>query len=127
MEGSIHFKNNKNKLPIEYLYKIIENSERQFDKLMILINTGGISLIFGINNKLLPVKVIESCPNVIIALSCFIASLIIVLLSHRTAILAYGMIIENKNAKWNTITIYLNWISIISLIFGIIFLALSIF
>lgn len=126
MEGSIHFKNNKNKLPIEELYKIIENSERQFDKLIILINTGGISLIFGIN-KLFSTKEFGSNPNLIVALSCFITSLIIVLLSHRTAILAYGMIIKDKNSKWNTITNYLNWISIISLIFGIIFLALSIF
>jgi ABC-type dipeptide/oligopeptide/nickel transport system permease component len=124
MEGSVYFNKKKSSntethQEFEHRRKLIEHSEKQYDKLLITLSTGGITLILGIDNKIISVIEIAHANILLGALLFFVASLLTVLLSHRTAITAG--IKESEN--WNKATDCLNWLGFAFTVMGIILFA----
>lgn len=107
----------------ETIRKIRDYAEEQYDKLIVYLNSGALILTVGFVKDI--VKITSNTDTLLLKLSWifFTCSLLVILISHRTAIIAMNYELKNKNRIsdiWDIITNILNWLSLIKLIIGII-------
>lgn len=103
--------------------KIRDYAEEQFDKLIVYLNSGALVLTVGFVKDI--VKITDETDTSLLKSSwiLFTASLLIILVSHKTAIIAmnYELKDEEKISNyWDIITQIFNWTSLGALVGGII-------
>lgn len=106
------------------LEKIRDYSEDQFDKLMVYLSAGGIVLTIGFVKDIVDLNKAIFIACLFISWFCFPISLLMILLSQRTIVIAIDALSEQKYDKvrrYDKITKFLNWSSMISLVIGILF------
>lgn len=103
--------------------KVRDYSEEQYDKLIVYLNSGALVLTIGFTKDIVPdINSINTSP-LKISWAFFIISLLLILFSHRTSIMAMNaeLIEDNKTSnKWDKHTTSLNWSALFALILGVI-------
>jgi len=105
------------------LYKARYYAEEQYDKLIVYLASGALVLTVGFVKDIVNLDKISNFFTLYLSWSCFIASLIIILISHRTSIFAMDCELNEETSKsdcWDVITNFLNWASMVALIIGIV-------
>jgi len=105
------------------LYETRRYAGEQYDKLIVYLSGGALTLTVGFIEKIVDLSKIKDLSLLYRSWICFSASLIIILISHRTSLLSIDLGIKGKEKPsdvWNIITDILNWISMIALVIGII-------
>lgn len=103
--------------------KIRDYAEEEYDKLIVYLNGGALVLTVGFVKDI--VTITEHTDTLLLKLSwiLFTLSLLIILISHRTAIIAMNYELKEKTLisdRWDHITEILNWCAMLMLITGII-------
>lgn len=102
---------------------IRDYSEKQFDKLIVYINSGALLLTVGFVKDIVTITDETDTSLLKISWIFFTASLLIILVSHKTAIVSMNYELndlEKTSNRWNLITRILNWCSFAALFGGII-------
>ncbi|MDA3928151.1 MAG: hypothetical protein PF541_04290 [Prolixibacteraceae bacterium] len=115
--------NKKRKEYIETIKSIREYSEREFDRLIVYLASGGLVFSSGFVTDI--IKIEESTNTLLLKLSwiLFTVSLIVILTSHLTAkkAMSFEMVKKKKKSdKWDSVTKTLNSTSFIALIAGLV-------
>ena len=98
-------------------------SSDQFDKQLVYLSAGALVLTIGFVKDLVVITNETSTTLLIISWISFTLSLIAMLLSHRSSVYSMDYELDGKSKKsddWDLITKFLNWVSTLSLIIGII-------
>ncbi len=98
-------------------------SAEQFDKLIVYLSGGALVLTVGFTKDI--VKINENTNTILLITSwtLFVSSLLLMLLSHKTSIIAMDCELNGKEKRsdnWDIVTEILNWTSTLSLFAGII-------
>lgn len=105
------------------LYETRRYAGEQYDKLIVYLSGGALTLTVGFIEKIVDLSKIKDLSLLYRSWTCFSASLIIILVSHRTSLLSIDLAIKEKEKIsdfWSIVTNILNWISMIALVVGII-------
>ena len=105
-------------------------SFEQFDKLIVQLAAGGLGLTMAFIEKIVKVTADTDYTYVKITWICFATSLLMSLLSHLTARLSIDETIkngDNSGSIYNGITSALNWLSVLSVVTGILLFILFTF
>ncbi len=105
------------------LYKARYYAEEQYDRLIVYLASGALVLTVGFIEDIVDIDKINNFFPLYLSWSCFVASLLIILISHRTCIFAMDSELNGETSKsdcWDLITKFLNWTSLLALIFGIV-------
>ncbi|MBL1280685.1 MAG: hypothetical protein COA33_010445 [Fluviicola sp.] len=105
------------------IVKMRDYAEEQYDKLLVYLNSGALVLTVGFVKDI--VEITDETNTTLLKISwiCFTASLLVILISHRTGIIATNFDIkgaEKISNVWNNFTKFLNWLAMMTLAFGII-------
>jgi hypothetical protein len=104
----------------EKIYQMRKKAEDTFDKLIVYLSSGGIVLSL---TYIKPKDGMEIPPLFKYILLAFSLSLVIILLSHKFAVLAADAYFNDKECLkkvYNYITHILNWLSLILFIIGLV-------
>ena len=104
------------------LYETRRYSGEQFDKLVVYLSSGALVLTIGFVEKIIDLSKIESLSLLYASWICFCSSLIVILISHMTSMLSIDLDIYGKekiSTGFDIVTHILNWLSLITLLFGI--------
>ncbi len=110
----------RNQLYVSRLY-----SEQQFDKLIVLLSTGGLSFSIMIANNLYSNQniIIHSSFLLMFLWISFALSLILMLFSQISSRRSFDDLLNEKETEcYALITKFLNWVSLILFLIGLIFL-----
>ncbi len=105
------------------LYETRRYAGEQYDKLIVYLSGGALALTVGFIEKIVDLSKIKDLSLLYFSWIYFSASLITILISHRTSLLSIDLGIKGREKPsdvWNVITDILNWISLVALVFGII-------
>ena len=105
------------------LYKTRRYAGEQYDKLIVYLSSGALTLSVGFIEKIVDLSKIKDLTLLYLSWGLFSASLISILISHRTSLLSIDLEIKEKEEMsdwWNIVTGILNWISMGALVAGII-------
>jgi hypothetical protein len=94
-----------------------------FDKQLVYLSAGALVLTIGFVKDLVVITDETNTILLIISWISFTLSLIAMLLSHRSSVYSMDYELDGKSKKsddWDLITKFLNWVSTLSLIIGII-------
>ncbi len=120
-------KKNKNKDQQDKRYNILldlrNQSSREFDKLIVYLAAGGLTLTVAFTNNLVDLSTAQNKWLLLVGWIAFIITLVLILISQRTSTKSMDLEMEGKeddSNRYNCITDLLNVLSTISLILGII-------
>jgi hypothetical protein len=116
-------KNKDDKNWRDTILKIRDYSEEQYDKLIIYLSAGALIITIGFVKDILDINKAIDKRMLILSWVCFILSILLMLLSHRTAVISMNYELKDQNKisdRWDLLTKILNWTSFLSLISGII-------
>ena len=107
----------------ETIRKIRDYAEEQYDRLIVYLNSGALIITVGFVKDI--VKITSDTETNLLKTSWvfFTASLLFILVSHRTAIIAMDYELKEKekvSRRWDKVTRVFNWTSLLFLIVGII-------
>ncbi len=105
------------------LYETRRYAGEQYDKLIVYLAGGALTLTVGFIEKIVDLSKIKDLSLLYLSWICFSASLIIILVSHRTSLLSIDIKIKGKEKisdVWSIVTDILNWTSMAALVIGII-------
>jgi uncharacterized beta-barrel protein YwiB (DUF1934 family) len=103
--------------------KIRDYAEEQFDKLIVYLNSGALVLTVGFVKDI--VKITDKTDTTLLKASwiLFTTSLVIILISHKTSVIAMNYELKDNEKisnYWDILTQILNWSSLVVLVGGII-------
>lgn len=107
---------------LHILYETRRYSGEQYDKLIVYLASGALTLTVGFIEKIIDLSKINNLILLYLSWICFSTSLILILISHRTSLLSIDLEIKNKSKvsdRWDIATKILCWISMIALVGGI--------
>jgi len=105
------------------LYETRRYAGEQYDKLIVYLSSGALTLTVGFIEKIVDLSKVKDLTLLYLSWVLFSASLILILISHRTSLLSIDLEIKTKDKMsnvWNIVTDVLNWISMGALVVGII-------
>lgn len=105
------------------LYETRRYAGEQYDKLIVYLSSGALTLTVGFIEKIVNLSKVKDFTLLYLSWGLFSASLILILISHRTSSLSIDLEIKAKDKMsdvWNIVTDVLNWISMAALVVGII-------
>ena len=105
------------------LYKARYYAEEQYDRLIVYLASGALVLTVGFVKDIVDLEKITNFFPLYLSWSCFVASLLIILISHRTCLFSMDSELDGETCKsdrWDVITKFLNWTSLVALIFGVV-------
>ncbi len=105
------------------LYETRRYAGEQYDKLIVYLSSGALTLTVGFIEKIVDLSKVKDFTLLYLSWVLFSASLILILISHRTSLLSIDLEIKAKDKMsdvWNIVTDVLNWISMGALVVGII-------
>ncbi len=97
-------------------------SEEQFDKLIVYLNSGALVLTVGFVSNIVHISESTDTGTLISSWVLFTLSLLVILISHRTAIIAMNYELKEKEKAsrfCDKITQILNWSSLVLFICGV--------
>jgi len=97
-------------------------AQEQFDKLIVYLNGGALVLTIGFVKDITKVTKETDTTLLICSWSSFVISLLLILLSHKSALLSTDLELKGKEKisdNFDIITTILNWMSFIILIIGL--------
>lgn len=103
--------------------EIRDYAQEQYDKLIVYLSSGGLVLSVGFVKDIVDLDTAEHKWLLITSWGGFILSLILILLSHKSAIKAMTLELDekpNESDRQDKITNKLNWGSFVFLIFAIV-------
>ena len=112
-----------NKSRNDILLEMRDYAQEEFDKLIVYLNSGALVLTIGFVKDITKITEDTDTTLLICSWSSFVCSLLLILLSHKTAILATDFELKEKEItsdRFDTLTSILNWVSFIILMIGII-------
>ena len=115
---SINDKKSRKKI----VQEIRDYSEEQFDKLIVYLNSGALVLTIGFVKDIVNITKETDTKLLIFSWSSFAISLSLILLSHRSSIIAMNYEIKKKKKTsdcFDIVTYVLNWASFVIFIIGI--------
>jgi hypothetical protein len=107
----------------DILLEMRDYAQEEFDKLIVYLNSGALILTIGFVKDITKITEETDTTLLIWSWSSFVCSLLLILLSHKTAILSTDFELKDKETisdRFDTATSLLNWISFIILMIGII-------
>ena len=107
----------------DILLEMRDYAQEEFDKLIVYLNSGALILTIGFVKYITKITEETDTTLLIWSWSSFVCSLLLILLSHKTAILSTDFELKDKETisdRFDTATSLLNWISFIILMIGII-------
>lgn len=107
----------------EILLEMRDYAQEEFDKLIVYLNSGALILTIGFVKDITKITEKTDTTLLIWSWSSFACSLLLILLSHKTAILSTDYELKDKETisdRFDAITSFLNWTSFIILMIGII-------
>ena len=106
----------------ETIRKIRDYSEEQFDKLIVYLNSGALLITVGFVSNIVDISQTTKTGLLIWSWVLFTVSLLSILISHRTAIIAMNFELKDKGKAsrlCDIITQILNWFSLFLFIGGV--------
>ena len=107
----------------DILLEMRDYAQEEFDKLIVYLNSGALVLTIGFVKDITKITEQTNTTFLIFSWSCFVLSLLTILLSHKTAILSTDYELKEKETtsdRFDTCTSILNWTSFLALMIGII-------
>jgi hypothetical protein len=104
------------------ILKMREYSEEQFDKLIVTINGGALAITVGFVQDIVKISEVEDTRLLKFSWLCFVTSLLMILISHKTSIASTNFELKEQLSKsdtWDKITNIINTFSVILLILGL--------
>ena len=98
-------------------------SAEQFDRLVVYLSGGALVLTVGFVKDIVKITGTTDTTLLIVAWSLFTASLLVMLLSHKTSIISMDYELNEKEKcsdNWDIVTEILNWTATLCLFAGII-------
>lgn len=107
----------------KYLLELWKDSEREFEKLIIYIASGGLALSISISEKIITISKVGCSVKLLFASwICFALTILLGLTFHFTSIKAIDLFLQKKKEKskfWNKLTNILRILSVILLFLGV--------
>ena len=113
----------ENKIRQDIILKMRDYAEEQFDKLIVYLNSGALVLTIGFVKDIIKINEETDKTLLIWSWSAFVLSLLLILLSHKSAIASSNYEIKGKEKTsdcYDVVTTILNWLSFLILITGLI-------
>jgi len=107
----------------DVILKMRDYAEEQFDKLIVYLNGGALVLTIGFVKDITKITKETDTTILILSWSSFVVSLLLILLSHKSALAStnYELKLKEKTSDcFDIITRILNWLSFLILITGLI-------
>jgi len=107
----------------DVILEMRDYAEEQFDKLIVYLNSGALVLTIAFVKDITKITKETDTTLLILSWSSFVVSLLLILLSHKSALASTNYEIKEKERTsdcFDIITTILNWLSFLILITGLI-------